>query len=203
MAYETEVTNVENYYANLLILQYRNKPKAKATIKLGADIYLGDGLVFELNDVLDIDKATGAQLDLIGKILGVNRNIYGLTFDTDYFSFEKVNAFGFSDKNGLSDGYWKNYRNSTGSAYALQDSEYITLLKFKAAYNLRRGSMAELDSLYYRLFGNDLEMVNNHDLTVTYKVKSNISVGLRAAIYLGYIKPPMGVGYTFEYEEST
>lgn len=203
MTYELEVANVENYYANLLILQYRNKPKARATIKLGTDIYLGDGLVFELNDILDIDKAVGAQLDLIGKILGVNRNVYGFSLDTKYFSFEKTNAYGFSDKNELSEGFWKNYRNSVASAYALQDSEYITLLKFKAVYNLRRGSIGELDSLYFNLFGNDIELVNNQDLTVTYKVKSNISVGLQAAIYLGYFKPPMGIDYTIEYEEST
>ena len=199
MAYETEVANVENYYANLLILQYRNKPKARATIKLGVDIYLADGLVFELNDVLDIDKASGAQLDLIGKILGVNRNVYGLTLDTKFFSFEKEEAYGFSDKTGISEGFWKSYKNSTGSAYALQDSQYISLLKFKAAYNLRRGSMAEIDSLYYNLFGDDIALINNKNLTVTYRVKNSLSVALQAAIYLGYIKPPMGIGYTIEY----
>lgn len=199
MAYETEMTNIEEYYANLLILQYRNKPKARATVKIGADIYLGDGLFFELNDILNIDTAQGAQLDLIGKILGVPRNIFGLTINKNFFSFEKTNAFGYSDKNELSQGFWKNYNNSIGSAYALQDFEYRLLLKFKAAYNLRRGSWQELDELYYNFFGNELEMTNNFDLSVNFTVSVNPSIALQAAIYLGYIKPPLGIKYTFTY----
>lgn len=199
MAYETELANVEEYYANLLILQYRNKQKARQTIKLGASIYLANGLVFELNDILNIDTAVGAQLDLIGQILGVNRNVYGLNIDTPYFSFEKENAYGFSDAQALSDGYWKSYWNSIGSAYALSDNEYRQLLKFKAVYNLRRGSWAEMDSLYYTLFGNDLEIVNNKDLSVTFKVSSTLTVALKAAIFLGYIMPPLGINYTFDY----
>lgn len=199
MAYETEVANIENYYADLLILQYRNKPHARETVKLGADIYLGDGLVFELNNILDIDTAVGAQLDLIGQILGINRNIYGLTFDKDFFTFEKDGAFGYSDVNQLSKGYWKNYQSSTGSSYALTDSDYRTVLKFKAAYNLRRGSWGELEALYYEFFGDELEMTNNKDLSVTFTVADGYSFPLRVAIYMGYIAPPAGIAYTIEY----
>ena len=199
--YETEVSNVQEYYANLLILQYRNKPKARQTIKLGASIYLADGLVFELNDILNIDKAEGAQLDLIGQILGCSRNIYGLNPDTNYFTFEQNDALGYSDKTALSQGYWKTYRNSIGSAYALQDNDYKNLLKFKAAYNLRRGSWGELDEIYHTFFGDELVMTNNKDLSVTYTASANLSFALKAAIFLGYIKPPMGISYTIEYTE--
>ena len=199
MAYETEVANVENYYANLLILQYRNKPKARATIKLGTDVYLADGLVFELNDCLNIDTAYGAQLDLIGKILGVNRILYGFSTDKPFFSFEKSDAYGYSDKTELSQGYWKNYKLSIGSEYSLVDNDYRSLLKFKAAYNLRRASMADLDLLYFNLFGNEIEIINNQDLSITYKVSNNLSTALRAAIYLGYIEAPLGISYTIQY----
>jgi len=201
MAYETELANVENYYADLLILQYRNKPKARATVKLGVDIYLADGLVFELNNCLDIDKAQGKQLDLIGQILGVNRNLYGLNVDTKYFSFQKTNAYGYSDKTAVSEGYWKSFFNSIGSAYALPDNVYKSLLKFKAAYNIRRGSWGGLDNLYYRFFGNQFQMVNNKDLTVTYVVQPDVSLALQAAILLKYIEPPLGIGYTIQYLE--
>lgn len=67
--YTQDIQDVKTYYADLLILQYRNKPKARETIKIGADIYLGDGVIFQLQDILDIDKAEGAQLDIIGKSL--------------------------------------------------------------------------------------------------------------------------------------
>ena len=199
MANPTDVQNVENYYADLLIIQYRNKPKARATIKLGADLYLADGLIFDLNNILDIDTAIGVQLDLIGKILGCNRNIYGLTLDTKFFSFQKNNAYGYSDKDALSEGYWKNYQNSTGTIYSLPDDVYRTLLKFKAIYNVRRGSMQFMDEMYWRIFGNEINMVNNHDLSVTYNVPTSHSVAVTAAIYLNYLEPPLGINYTINY----
>lgn len=202
MAYETELANVENYYADLLILQYRNKPKARATIKMLVDICLGDGLVFELNDCLNIDKAVGKQLDLIGQILGCNRNVYGLNPDTKYFSFEKTNAYGYSDKDALSEGYWKSYFNSTGSAYALTDSEYRPLLKFKAALNVMNGSMQSMDRAIYSIFGDNVKIINNQDLSITYYIDQQ-TVVTQAAQILGYFKAPLGVAVDFSYGSST
>ena len=197
MTWETEIESIENYYADLIIIQYRNKPKARATIKLGVDLYLADGLAFDLQNVLDIDKAYGAQLDLIGKILGCNRNIFGFNLNKKFFSFEKEPpevSYGFSDKNTLSEGYWKNYKNSIASAYALFDSDYRLLLKFKALYNIRRGSWGDMDRMYYRAFGNDVELINNKNATVSYVVSSDASLAYQVAEFLGYIQPPIGIG---------
>lgn len=196
MAYDTEIANIEDYYADLLIIQYRNKPNARATIKLGVDLYLADGLIFDLNNVLDIDTAVGQQLDLIGKILGVNRKINGFPFNVDFFSFEKEPpdvSYGYSDKNALSLGLWKRYQNSIGSAYSLSDDDYRVLLKFKALYNVRYGSWACMDLLYHKAFGDEITLVNNKDLTVSY-TKNNPSIGLQVAQFLGYIEPPLGIG---------
>ena len=202
MAYETELANVENYYADLLILQYRNKPKARATIKQFVDICLGDGLVFELNDCLNIDTAVGKQLDLIGQILGCNRNIYGLTPNAKWFSFEKTGAYGYSDKNALSEGYWKSYFNTSGSAYALSDSDYRQLLKFKAALNVMPGTLKGIDEALYQVFGDNVTLQNNQDLSITYVVNQSTIV-TQAAEILGYFKAPMGVSVNFSYGSST
>ncbi len=197
MAYDTEIANIENYYADLLIIQYRNKPNARATIKLGVDLYLADGLIFDFNNVLDIDTAEVAQLDLIGKILGVSRNIDGFTFNVDFFSFEKTPpeiSYGYSDKNELSQGYWKRYKNSVGSSYSLYDDDYRVLLKFKALYNVRYGSWACMDLLYKKAFGDEITLVNNKDTTISYQVSPDASLGLQVAQFLGYIEPPLGIG---------
>ena len=258
--YETEIANVENYYADLLIIQYRNKPKARATIKLGANLYLADGLVFELNNVLDIDTAVGAQLDLIGKILGVSRDIPGFTIDKEYFSFEKnplyidtvadltalanydttgvqagdcikvesdsnhdnnttfyewvitggVGAWTYKDSNNeisygysyysndgtvnhLSQGLWKKYQNSIGSSYSLLDPDYRVLLKFKALYNIRVGSMKFMDRMLYKLFGSDIYITNNQNSSITYHIPANYSIAVQAIKYLGYFDAPLGI----------
>lgn len=200
MAYETEIESVKEYYADLLILQYRNKPKARATIKMLVDVCMGDGLVFELNDCLNIDKAEGKQLDLIGQILGCNRNVYGLNPDAKWFSFEKTDAYGYSDKDALSEGYWKSYFNTTGSSYALPDSDYRQLLKFKAALNVMPATMKGMDDALYQVFGNGVTLQNNQDLSVTYVI-SQQSVVTKAAEILGYFTAPMGITVNFSYGE--
>ena len=197
----SQLTDLQDYYANLLILQYHSKPKAIATIKTSVSLYAGDGLIFQLPDLLDIDKAQGVQLDLIGKILGCSRNVQGLTLDKTYFSFSHTGAVGFSTVAKLSKGIWKTVHNSTQSVYSLQDVDYRYLLKFKAIKNIWRGSMQDIDDLLFNMFGNSIEMINNGDLSVTYKVLPTIAVALAAAIHLGYLKAPMGVKYNYEYVE--
>ena len=157
--YEQDVSDVEEYYANLLILQYRNKPKARATIKLGANLYLGDGVIFQLQDVLDIDNAQGVQLDLIGKIVGAPRNVPNL---------------------GM-----------------LEDEDYRILLKFKILYNSMRASNKDMDEALYSLFGGEVILSNNQDLTINYIVAESLGTPLKAALLLGYLTSPIGIGFGY------
>ena len=62
------------YYKNLLIIQYHNKVKARETVAEWVKCMSGDALFLQLQNAFDIDKAVGAQLDLIGKFVGLQRN---------------------------------------------------------------------------------------------------------------------------------
>lgn len=61
-----------DYYANLLIMQYHNKPKAKATIK-ASTLSIPDTLIQDVLNGYDIETAVGAQLDTLGQYVGVDR----------------------------------------------------------------------------------------------------------------------------------
>lgn len=65
------------YYANLLILQYRGKPKAYATIRALALAGIMNQLPLAIQEAYDPDTAVGVQLDVIGKYVGVARMGYG------------------------------------------------------------------------------------------------------------------------------
>lgn len=155
--YEQDVEAVKEYYASLLILQYRNKFKARETVKLGAELFLGDGLVFQLQDLLDIDKAVGQWLDLIGKIVGAPRNIPELG--------------------------------------VLDDEVYRTLIKFKILYNVMRASNKDMDDALYSLFGAQVILNNNQDLSITYIVDDEIEDAIKAALILGYLTSPIGIEF--------
>lgn len=62
-----------DYYSNLLILQYKGKPKALATIQALVKPSIMDQLPFAVRDAFGVDTAIGVQLDVIGKYAGVSR----------------------------------------------------------------------------------------------------------------------------------
>ena len=197
------IDDVKEYYADLLILQYRNKPKARNTVKMGVDIYTGDGVLFQLPDILNIDVAVGAQLDLIGKILNCPRNVPGININTKYFSFHvDENSLGFSTVGNPSNGVAKTRANSLLATYALQDVDYRQLLKFKAYVNRLEGTMARMDEALYNCFGDDINLKNNQDSTITYEIFNN-TLAIQAARALGYFRAPLGVGVSFDTSLST
>lgn len=194
----TTIDDVKEYYADLLILQYRNKSRARSTVQMGVDIYTGDGVMFQLPDILNIDVAVGAQLDLIGKILGCTRNVPGININTKFFSFHiDENSLGFSTVGNPSYGVVKTRANSNLAVYALPDEDYRQLLKFKAYLNRMTGTMAGMDEALYECFGNDINLKNNQDLSITYEITNN-TVPIQAARALGYLRAPLGVAVDFD-----
>lgn len=194
--YQESREAVKNYYADLLILQYRQKKKARETIKLCADIYLADGLVFQLPDILDIDTAQGAQLDIIGKILDCPRTVQGLDVDKKYFAFaNNPDGIGFSRVNAVKKGIFKNIYDSSLSLYSLVDRDYKALLRLKSIVNVQRASMQQMDDILYNNFGENIILKNNQNLTINYVISSNLIIPLMAALNLGYFRAPAGVGF--------
>jgi hypothetical protein len=64
-----------DYYVDRLILQYRTKAKARATVAIGVKTILADDLASQLSLAFSLDQAVGPQLDVLGKYIGVGRNI--------------------------------------------------------------------------------------------------------------------------------
>lgn len=65
---------IVDYYANLLIIQYINKPKAYATIQALSRMAVMSELPISVQNAFDIDTAVGAQLDILGKYMNVKRS---------------------------------------------------------------------------------------------------------------------------------
>lgn len=190
--------DVKNYYADLLILQYHSKPKARETIKIGADLYLGDGVIFQLPAILDIDTAEGSQLDIIGKILDCPRIVQGVYNDLKFFQFHiDENSYGFSTIGEPTDAVFRNIDNFNKSEYSLPDEDYRFLLKFKAAVNVMRGSEKGIDEALYNTFGGDVLLKNNHDLTITYIISAEHTLAVIAAKNLGYYRACEGIGANY------
>ena len=70
---------IAQYYADLLIMQYRDKPKATATVTAFAQMLVDGQLPLAVQNAFDINTAVGGQLDIIGKYAGVTRDGYSFT----------------------------------------------------------------------------------------------------------------------------
>lgn len=80
-------SEIINYYASLLILQYLGKPKAYANIQTVVTPVIMDQLPLAVQDAFAVPTAIGVQLDVLGKYAGVSRNQYDfsgpVTLDDD------------------------------------------------------------------------------------------------------------------------
>lgn len=96
---------IVDYYADLLILQYLEKPKAYATIQTLVEPVIMDQLPTEVEYAFNLETAEGVQLDMIGEYAGVQRSVYDFTGpitldDSDFRTMIKIaiikNGFGSS-----------------------------------------------------------------------------------------------------------
>lgn len=71
----SDITDKVEWYVDRLILQYRTKPKARGMVAILAKQLMADDLASTLAFSFSLDTAIGVQLDVLGKYIGVNRNI--------------------------------------------------------------------------------------------------------------------------------
>lgn len=71
-----DILSLQKYYADLLILQYRNKPKARGQIYAFFEQVLMNNLPLQVQDAFNLLTAVGVQLDTLGKYIGFSRYQY-------------------------------------------------------------------------------------------------------------------------------
>jgi len=153
---------IEQYYANLLIYQYRGMPKAYQTIELVVNQSLCDGLFFAISSAFNLDTAVGEQLTIIGRIVGVPRNVYGIAPYATYFSFTRSQgrpaSIGFNRASTPVDPY-NILRAQVQNTYTLTDFEMLNLIKLKIIYNNVFSSFSQLKKALYNTFNGSIDIV--------------------------------------------
>lgn len=192
-------TTIE-YYKDLILYQYINKPKATETIKLLAKQAIADLLPISVNDAFDIDTAIGSQLDIIGEYVGFDRVIQSAII-RDYLTFQEQEAaisdtLGFTDYNSLLlnvSASFYNYINALGTTSYLIDDEYRLLLKLKSYTNRSTNSAEDIAGILYTYFGPDLILFDQFDMTISYFVNASIARIVGIAYQESLLPKPMGV----------
>jgi Protein of unknown function (DUF2612) len=188
------------YYSNLLIVQYETMPNMVATTKLLVNQSLCDGLPQELQTCFNLSTAVGDQLTILGEIVGVPRNIFGLDLINTFFNYTSYvgepSAIGFGSylNSPYSTSLFRSYFDS--ATYVMTDYQMQQVIYLKILYNNLYSSTANIVNALWELFGNGVIFVDNQNMTVTYYVTPPFQIIFTVAQYLNILLRPMGVGAT-------
>lgn len=169
------------YFINLLILQYRNKPKAKATIEaLTRTTFEGNnGEIFpiKVQESYDLDTAIGKQLDVLGKYIGYDR-VLPIPIDNTfkYAEYdESINPTeGYSEYEIEKITYpYAEYRYSTFQYYNISDNTYRSLLKMISLLKGKSLSLGNIDEVLYEIFGNKIYLIEK-DKKLEYHISADL-----------------------------
>ena len=194
----------ESEYVNLLIKQYWEKPKAYAEIEMKASSWRR---TFEwldsFTDEFDLDTATGARLDIIGRIVGIRRTVPFVVPKIAFGFDENVSARGFDDKfSPLADR--APFQDKFERAYTslqLDDTAYRFFIRARIAKNVGGPYLADDQGLAIQevvgtLFDGLAYVLDKKDMTMTLYVSPQYNLdNLRAILRLALLPKPQGVRY--------
>lgn len=193
-----------NQYVRLLVVQYSDKPKAQGLVALFAKQMLADDLATALLNAFNLSTAVGPQLDILGKYIGLLRNI-GLPAFPPFFSFRDYNSgnpqglFGFALYDGSSpaDGAFYSYDQSAIPTN-LTDAQYGFMLLLKIALNRFDGTLAYIQNYIANFLAGIVTVVDNQNMSLTYNVHASLSP-LSGTLLAAYLPKPMGVAITVNF----
>lgn len=190
------------YYQNLLIIQYCDKPKANAVIAAFirplAEVYK---LAKQLETAFDIDKARGVQLDIVAKYFGVKRRYNNIVFDRLWHNYQYIDGY----VDGLSfqtlklpryGGTWT-LETKNKSYYDLSDAELRTLIKLRViGLNNEVLTYKFFYDKFFELFKDEIDVIANGTMNVDFYFDETTNIGKVLKGFPEYFPVPAGVGST-------
>ena len=191
-----------NQYTDLLIKQYWDKPNASAEIALQAGTWNKTFTWLKsFEEAFDIDYALGNRLDIIGRIVGVDRNVPSI-IPKIFFGFNgEINMTGFQ--------VYETPQSNLGPFFLSGQSQYTTLelddanfrffIKAKIKKNMAHGIMTSstyqsIQDAIITLFKGNAYIEDNMDMTMTLHVGSEVlPQTLTVMLTLDLFPKPQGV----------
>ena len=197
--------SILDYYVNLLVIQYGNKDKFKSTVRTVVDQFVVENIPYEIRNAFNIDTAVGAQLDILGKYIGINRFYQGQNLLPSAFGFVSYGNTAASTQKGFSnytdfdtkDGYTLAYKDVLSGNLGLGDDDYRVILKLKILQNTNDHSHKSIDDGLAMFFGDSVRADSSGDMTMDYFVPSDLTAIMSTAIQKKVLPKPMGVGIRY------
>lgn len=176
-------------YLNLITSEFRDKPKFLATMSTNLAVQVRvQELLQSMGPLFDVDVAVGDQLDIIGRWVGISRNV-AIPIENVYFSWDADFTLGWEY------GTWQPSLAPT-SVTTLPDDAYRTLIKAKIAANRWDGTTDGAYAIWELVFTTTTILIqDNQDMTYALAIVGGIIDSLTLALITGGYIPlkPEGV----------
>lgn len=177
-------------YASLVTSQHNQRPNFMAVLEaLTRPLADCVQVTADLPEHFNIDTAIGAQLDIIGRWVGLSRLLM-VPLDENFFSWNVVGK-------GWNEANWKGPFTSSVGISSMGDDLYRLALKTKIAKNYWQGTNEEMQEILAASLASEglyLVPVDGMDMSLTVHIQGTPTAQVRELIERGYITPkPMGV----------
>ena len=201
MNYLTILGEFEKYYQNLLIIQYHNKPKARATIKLLVNLLWVNMILLQIRDAFDWRTSIGPQLDIIGSWVGCDRFYKGQLFDFHpWFALIDIDLppdnlqGGFAEVSNFNttEGGFLDYENIRPTQNRMVDEAFRTMIGLKIIKNNISATCKNIDDAIWDYFNGEVYTVWGAN-TLTYFYPSSLAEIIQVAQDKNVLPCPTGV----------
>lgn len=162
------------YYANLLIIQYKNLPNANSTIQALATEVIADQIYNQVLEGFNLQTAIGAQLEILGEYVGAPREIFAYDPTIPYFALTPyantpASNVGFAQYSDITDPVdnWLSYTTAP-TIYVLTDGQLRALIQYLIAVHASDHTIASIDLILQTFFANYCTLTDNENMTITY-----------------------------------
>lgn len=223
MDYTAILHELQEYYSNLLIIQYNGKKKAKATIELLVRLVLSNMALIQIRDAFDWRTAKGPQLDIVGQWVGISRaynenNTWSNTYlsypayGTDTIAEADPQRGGYSDYSTFDDTVPAGvltYKDLQANKQELDDDQYRIVIGLKIIKNNivhNQGNIDRAVTLFFEEMINGEVVYNQYGYIdnpvvyttwqpheITYHYPQSLSTIMNMCLYKGVLLAPTGV----------
>ena len=208
MNYSLELQNIKDWAKNLLIVQYSQSTKNRELIDLMVELLFANNLILQIRDLcLNVEESIGAQLDVVGKWVGIDRyynaidlweqsysalvnysNISDDTYEQWQGGFSTYSNFADNDGGFLTYKIWQDTRTKVN---AMGDEFFRALIKLKIIKNSINHTCKNIDDAIQK-WSNGQVYTTWGVMEVTYHYPSSMHNLFQLAIYKNVLPVPTG-----------
>lgn len=205
--YDSNLKSLKKFFEDLIIIEYKTK-RNKQFIDLLVDLVFCNMLIQRIeNETVDVDNSIGAQLDVVGRWVGVNRLYSNVDLWTSkYFSFPSYSQIKKNNYTQYQGGFstyvnfstlqgawlmWLIYIDIHTQAHQLGDNYFRFLIRLKIISNSINHTQKNIDEAMYSLTNGEVYTTWGK-MSLTYNVNSRYLQIMNIAMDKGVLPQPTG-----------